>query len=91
MTTTQSGFESRLCTGFAGLCGAADGTTRAAYPGASGWGQAPALRLCFDPRLSLFGRRWLVSPAGAGIHPGSEFGTCFRTDDSLNEGLREPS
>ena len=34
-----------------------------------------------DPRLSLFGRWWLVSPAGAGIHPGSESGTCFRTND----------
>ncbi len=22
----------------------------------------------YDPRLSLFGRRWLVSPAGAGCH-----------------------
>ena len=32
---------------------------------AIGWGQAPALHLSFDPRLSLFGRRWLVSPAGA--------------------------
>ena len=29
---------------------------------------APALHLSFDPRLSLFGRRWLVSPAGAGCH-----------------------
>ena len=32
------------------------------YPSPS-WGQAPALHFSFDPRLSLFGRRWLVSPA----------------------------
>ena len=36
--------------------------------------------LSCDPGLSLFGRRWLVSPAGAGIDPGSESGTCFRTN-----------
>ena len=47
-----------------------------------GWGQAPALHFSCDPGLSLFGRRWLVSPAGAGIHPGSESGTCFRTNRS---------
>ena len=45
-----------------------------------GWGQAPALHFPCDPGLSLFGRRWLVSPAGAGIDPGSESGTCFRTN-----------
>ena len=27
------------------------------WPGIVGWGQAPALHLSFDPRLSLFGRR----------------------------------
>ena len=32
-----------------------------------GWGRAPALHFPFDRGLSLFGRRWLVSPAGAGI------------------------
>ena len=45
-----------------------------------GWGQALALHFSFDPGLSLFGRRWLVSPAGAGNDPGSESGTCFRTN-----------
>ena len=44
------------------------------------WGQAPALHFSFDPGLWLFGRRWLVSPAGAGNDPGSESGTCFRTN-----------
>ena len=50
-----------------------------------GWGQAPALHFSCDPRQSLFGRRWLASPAGAGIDPGSESGTCFPTkvDDFL--------
>ncbi len=32
------------------------------------WGQAPALHFSWGPGLSLFGRRRLVSPAGAGIH-----------------------
>ncbi len=41
------------------------GVVRAPYPSPS-WGQAPALHFSFDPRLSLFGRRWLVPPAGAG-------------------------
>ena len=49
-------------------------------PPTPGWGQAPALHFSWDPGLSLFGRRWLASPAGAGIHPGSESGTCFRTN-----------
>ena len=53
----------------------------ATHPAPS-WGQAPALHFSCDPGLSLFGRRWLVSPAGAGIHPGSESGTCFRTNRS---------
>ena len=51
-------------------------------------GTSPALHLSFDPRLSLFGRRRLVSPAGAGIHPGSESGTCFRT--KTGGGLASP-
>ena len=38
-----------------------------------GWGQVPTLHLSFDPRLLVFARPWLVSPAGAGIHPGSEY------------------
>ena len=41
------------------------GVVRAPYPSPS-WGQAPALHFSFGPRLSLFGRRWLVPPAGAG-------------------------
>ncbi len=45
-----------------------------------GWGQAPALHFSCDAGLSLLGRRWLVSPAGAGIDPGSESGTCFRAN-----------
>ena len=48
----------------------------------AGRGPAPALHFSCDPGLWLFGRRWLVSPAGAGIHPGSESGTCFRTNRS---------
>ena len=51
-------------------------------------GTSPALHLSFDPRLSLFGRRRLVSPAGAGIDPGSESGTCFRT--KTGGGLASP-
>ena len=54
------------------------GVVCATHPAPS-WGQAPALHFSCDPGLSLFGRRWLVSPAGAGIHPGSDSGTCFRT------------
>ncbi len=42
--------------------------------------------LSCDPGLSLFGQWWLGSPAGAGIHPGSESGTCFRTNDELRGG-----
>ena len=61
------------------------GVVRAPHP-SPGWGQAPALHFSFDPGLSLFGRRWLVSPAGAGIHPGSESGTCFRTNDAHRTG-----
>ena len=49
------------------------GVVRAPYPSPS-WGQAPALHFSFDPRLSLFGRRWLVPPAGAGT-PRYENGT----------------
>ena len=45
-----------------------------------GWGQTPALHFSCDAGLSLLGRRWLVSPAGAGIDPGSESGTCFRAN-----------
>ena len=65
-------------------------------PPTPGWGQAPALHFSFDPGLSLFGRRWSVSPAGAGIHPGSESGTCFPTNDQSGkwwdsrEGCRHP-
>ncbi len=55
------------------------GVVCATHPAPS-WGQAPALHFSCDPGLSLFGRRWLVSPAGAGINPGSESGTCFRTN-----------
>ena len=51
----------------------------ATHPAPS-WGRAPALHFSCDPGLSLFGRRWLVSPAGAGIYPGSESGTCFRAN-----------
>ena len=47
---------------------------------AIGWGLVPALHLSCDPRLSLFGRRGLVSQAGGGIDPGSESGTCFPTN-----------
>ncbi len=43
------------------------GVVCATHPTPS-WGQAPALHFSCDPRLSLFGRRWLVSPAGAGVH-----------------------
>ena len=57
------------------------GVVCAPHPAPS-WGQAPALHFSCDPRLSLFGRRWLVSPAGAGIHPGSESGACVRTNRS---------
>ena len=57
------------------------GVVCATHPAPS-WGQAPALHFSCDPGLSLFGRRWFVSPAGAGIHPGSESGTCFRTNRS---------
>ena len=49
------------------------GVVCATHPAPS-WGQAPALHFSCDPGLSLFGRRWLVSPAGAGIH--------FRTNRS---------
>ena len=42
---------------------------------------SPTFLSC-DPGLPLFGRRWLVSPPGAGIHPGSESGTCLRTNRS---------
>ena len=52
------------------------GVVRATHPTPS-WGQAPALHFFCGPGVSLFGRRWLVSPASAGIHPGSESGTCF--------------
>ena len=55
------------------------GVVCATHPAPS-WGQAPALHFSCDPGLSLFGRRWLVSPSGARIHPGSESGTCFRTN-----------
>ena len=61
------------------------GVAWATHPAPS-WGQAPALHFSCDPGLSLFGRRWLVSPAGAGIHPGSESGTCFRTNDAHTTG-----
>ena len=61
------------------------GVVRAPHP-SPGWGQAPALHFSFDPGLSLFGRRWLVSTAGAGIHPGSESGTCLRTNDAHRTG-----
>ena len=56
------------------------GVVCATHPAPS-WGQAPALHFSCDPGLSLFGRRWLVSPAGTGIDPGSESGICFRTND----------
>ena len=56
------------------------GVVCATHPTPS-WGQAPALHFSCDPGLSLFGRRWLVSPAGTGIDPGSESGICFRTND----------
>ena len=46
-----------------------------------GTSPSPTFLSC-DPGLSLFGRRWLVSPAGAGIDPGSESGTCLRTNRS---------
>ena len=49
-------------------------------PPTLGWRQAPALHFSFYPGVSLFGRRRLVSPAGAGNDPGSESGTCFRTN-----------
>ncbi len=62
-----------------GGCSCVIGCNGAPHP-TPGWGQAPALHFSFDPGLSLFGRRWLVSPAGAGIDPGSESGTCFRTN-----------
>ena len=60
------------------------------------WGQAPALHFSWDPGLSLFGRRWLVSPTGAGNDPGSECGTCFRTNRSCrlapaHEGMKSRS
>ena len=42
--------------------------------------------LSCDPGLPVFARTWLVSPAGAGIHPGSESGTCFRTNDARKTG-----
>ena len=56
------------------------GVVCATHP-SPGWGQAPALHFSCDPGLSLFGRRWLVSPAGAGIDPGSAFGTCIPAID----------
>ncbi len=51
-----------------------------------GWGQTPALHFSCDAGLSLLGRRWLVSPAGAGIDPGSESGTCFRANRLCRQG-----
>ena len=57
------------------------GVVCATHPAPS-WGQAPALHFSCDAGLSLLGRRWLVSPASAGIHPGSESGTRFRSNRS---------
>ena len=82
MTTTQSGFESRLCTGFAGLCGAAD-VLLGQHTQVPLAGDKPQRYVSASTLGCRCSGRWLVSPAGAGIHPGSEFGTCFRTDDSL--------
>ena len=52
------------------------------------WGQAPALHFSCDPGLSLFGRRWLVSPAGAGNDPGSQSGTRGRDRSCSFSGQR---
>ena len=57
------------------------GVVCATHPAPS-WGQAPALHFSCDVGLSLLGRRWLVSRASAGIHPGSESGTRFRSNRS---------
>ena len=51
--------------------------------------QSPSATFLSDPGLSLFGRRWLVSPAGAGVDPASESGTCFRSNDARKTGPRE--
>ena len=81
--------------GSGGIREKAAGTRQVGHP-TPGWGQAPALHFSFDPGPSLFGRRWLVSPAGAGIHPGSESGTCVPTNDQSGkwwdsrEGCRHP-
>ena len=70
--------------GSGGIREKAAGTRQVGHP-TPGWGQAPALHFSLDPGLSLFGRRWLASPAGAG-HPGSESGTCFRANDAHETG-----
>ena len=92
LAPAHEGMKSRSC-GLVQRIGTADSATP--HPDPSG-GQAPALHLSWDPGLSLFGRRWLVSPAGAGIDPGSESGTCFRTNRSCwlapaHEGMKSRS
>ena len=58
------------------------GVVCATHPTPS-WGQAPALHSSFDPGLSLLGDGgWCRRPAPGFIHPGSESGTCFRTNRS---------
>ena len=46
------------------------------------WTSPSATSLLFDSRLSLLRGWWSVSPAGVGIHPGSESGTCFHSNRS---------
>ena len=58
------------------------GVVCATHPTPS-WGQAPALHSSFDPGLSLLGDGgWCRRPAPGFNHPGSESGTCFRTNRS---------
>ena len=49
------------------------------------WTSPSATSLLFDSRLSLLRGWWSVSPAGVGIHPGSESGTCFHSNRSCRQ------
>ena len=60
---------------------------------ALGWGQAPALHFFL---LLSAGNSWCgkfrlqgsVLEVNWGVNPGSESGTCFRTDDDVGGGYR---
>ena len=58
-----------------------DGRVQVSHHPAPSWGQAPALHFSFDsrrePAIFVPTTRWVAGT----IHPGSESGTCFRTND----------